>query len=278
MAFIDWLRKQHEESARNQALFEGRPRVAASQAWGGYQDRPGGQRLMVRQPSSPTSVTLTEKDDGSSTKVTKWEPEKQLKATALPPEPVMSPGRELRGYPTFDRDSFRTRGMGGFTGGAQRYDMGMDPGWAGVPRARPQTSIANIGVPPHVPRMRGDIGAADSIGMPQVANLRNRVREIDRQQAAIPRQQMPPPRFVPPVDWRNFPQVQDRNTGTYNTGDPRVQMGGGFDWTGRALRENVGEDLRNVWNPIGDRVKKMLEDIRRRREGQTMAPFDRGWY
>ena len=67
MAFIDWLRKQHDESARNQALFEGRPRVAASQAWGGYQDRPGGQRLMVRQPSPPTSVTLTEGDDGSRT-------------------------------------------------------------------------------------------------------------------------------------------------------------------------------------------------------------------
>jgi len=108
--------------------------------------------------------------------------------------------------------------------------------------------------------------------------LRNRIAAIDRQQAAIPRQQMPPPRFVPPVDWRSFPQVQDRNTGTYNLGDPGVQMSGGFDWTGRALRENVGEDLRNVWNPISDRVKQMLEQIRKRREGQTMAPFDWGNY
>jgi len=327
MAFIDWLRKQHEESERNRRLFENRPgtlragevpthqMVAANRAWGGgpgsgsgYQDRQDGQRLMVRQPIRRPKIdnTLTVKDDGTRTHVKKWtdvasgqEPRDILRATALPPEPVMSPGRELRGYPTFDRDSFRTRGMGGFTGGAQRYDMGMDPGWSGVPRARaapqprrvqPRSSISpeaqaaiaqvqatggqNVdasGSPISVPSIA-------NIGMPRVADLRNRVREIERQQAAIPRQQMPPPRFVSPVDWRNFPQVQDRNTGTYNLGDPGVQMSGGFDWTGRALRENVGEDLRNVWNPISDRVKQMLEQIRKRREGQTMAPFDWGNY
>ena len=94
MAFIDWLRRQHERSEANRRLFEGRPMVAASEAWSGYQDSPGGQRLMVRQPS-PTSLTITEKDDGSSTKVTKWEPEKQLKVTALPQESVMGPGRPL---------------------------------------------------------------------------------------------------------------------------------------------------------------------------------------
>ena len=116
--------------------------------------------------------------------------------------------------------------------------------------------------------------------MPQVANLRNRVREIDRQQAAIPRQQMPPPRFVPRVDPSQFPTISPGQIAgaTYDAGNPRVQMSGGFDWTGQALRENVGEDLRNVWNPISDRVKQMLEKIRKRREGQTMAPFDRGWY
>ena len=314
MAFIDWLRKQHEESARNQALFEGRPRVAASQVWGGYQDRPGGQRLMVRQPS-PTSVTLTEKDDGSSTKVTKWEPDKQLKATALPSEPVMSPGRELppgrvnpAGSLDLRLDPSRWGGQRGLI--ENRVSPGMmwkDPTWAGVPQARAAPQPRRV-QPQHIPAMRGDIGATQSVGVPvlqrprgmadvsnqramyhalrrpnpQVASIANvgmpQAGEIARQQAAIPRQQMPPPRFVPPVDPSQFPTVQNRNTGTYDAGDPRVQMGGGFDWTGRALRENVGEDLRNVWNPIGDRVKKMLEDIRRRREGQTMAPFDRGWY
>ena len=113
-----------------------------------------------------------------------------------------------------------------------------------------------------------------NIGMPRVEDLRNRVREIERQQFAIPRQQMPPPRFVPRVDPSQFPTVQDRNTGTYTLPPAQVPLSGGFDWTGQALRENVGEDLRGVWNPIRDRLQKVLEDIRRRREGQTMAPFD----
>ena len=85
---------------------------------------------------------------------------------------------------------------------------------------------------------------------------------------------MPPPRFVPRVDPSQSPTVQDRNTGTYNLGDPGVQMSGGFDWSGQALRENVGEDLRGIWSPIKERMDKILEDIRKRREGQTMAPFD----
>ena len=338
MAFIDWLRKQHEESERNTRLFQNRPgtlragevptheMVAASEAWGGYQDSPGGQRLMVRQPirrqsPPPSSVTLTEKDDGSRTKVTKWEPEKQLKVSAIKDDAVIGPGRELppgRANPMWSAQPLDPSRWGGQRGLIENPMvagmMASDPSWAGVPRPQSQTSsraaelllspgpwvdaakrmiprrdqarvsgpmntrpgttggslrhpasIANIGMPR---------SAADSIGMPRVEDLRNRIAAIDRQQAAIPRQQMPPPRFVPPVDWRNFPQVQDRNTGTYTLPPGQVQMSGGFDWTGQALRENVGEDLRGVWNPIRDRLQKVLEDIRRRREGQTMAPFD----
>ena len=313
MAFIDWLRQQHADSLRASQ------RMAADPFLKGI--KPGAMNF----PGPPVRDGLTEddilpfrktkpgffardykkedlvdniltiKNDGSETLVRKWKDPDQsnIKVTALPPEPVMSPGRELRGYPTFDRDSFRTRGMGGFTGGAQKYDMGADPGWLGVPQAtapppprrvQPRVSDAmntrpgTVGGSLHHPASIANIGmprsAADSIGMPQVADLRNRVAEIGRQQAAIPRQQMPPPRFVPPVDPSQFPTVQDRNTGTYNLGDPGVQMGGGFDWSGQALRENVGEDLRGIWSPIKERMDKILEDIRKRREGQTMAPFD----
>ena len=286
MAFIDWLRKQQQDSERFRQQFDKRPSVPASQAWSGYQDRPGGQRLMVRQMQRPEiDNTLTVKNDGTQTLVKKWKDPDQsnVKATALPPEPVMSPGRELRGYPTFDRDSFRTRGMGGFTGGAQRYDMGMDPGWSGVPQAR--SAPAPRRVQPRVSdpmnTRPGTVGGSlhhpasiVNLGPPRVADLRNRVREIERQQFAIPRQQMPPPRIVPRVDPSQFPTVQDRNTGTYNLGEPGVQMSGGFDWSGQALRENVGEDLRGIWSPIKERMYKILEDIRKRREGQTMAPFD----
>ena len=94
MAFIDWLRKQHEESTRNRALFEDRPRVAASQAWGGYQDSPGGQRLMVRQMQRPEVTNkLVSKNDGTQTLTKTWkDPDASvLKATGLGPGPETHP-------------------------------------------------------------------------------------------------------------------------------------------------------------------------------------------
>ena len=99
MAFRDWLRNQQEQSEKRKRLFEGRTSlVPASQAWGGYQDRPGGQRLMTRQTTPPpASVTLTEKNDGTRTKVTKWEPDKasRLKVSGIADEGVMSRGRPV---------------------------------------------------------------------------------------------------------------------------------------------------------------------------------------
>ena len=161
--------------------------------------------------------------------------------------------------------------------------MWKDPSWLGVPQARaaPAPRRVQPRVSDPMNTRPGTVGGSlhhpaniVNLGPPRVADLRNRIAAIDRQQAAIPRQQMPPPRFVPPVDPSQCPTVQDRNTGTYNLGDPGVQMSGGFDWSGQALRENVGEDLRGIWSPIKERMDKILEDIRKRREGQTMAPFD----
>ena len=283
-----WLKKMEERSNINQQRFEARPSVPASQAWSGYQDKPGGQRLMVRQMQRPEiDNTLTVKNDGTQTLVKKWKDPDQsnVKASALPPEPVMGPGRQLP--PERANPMWSAQPLNPLHWGKQNPNvpgsMGRDPGWSGVPRAR--AAPAPRRVQPRVSdpmNTRPGTGGGSlnhpasiaNIGMPQVADLRNRIAAIDRQQAAIPRQQMPPPRFVPRVDPSQFPTVQDRNTGTYNLGDPGVQMSGGFDWSGQALRENVGEDLRGVWNPIRDRLQKVLEDIRRRREGQTMAPFD----
>ena len=93
-----WLKKMEERSNINQQRFEARPSVPASQAWSGYQDKPGGQRLMVRQMQRPEiDNTLTVKNDGTQTLVKKWKDPDQsnVKATALPQEPVMSPGRQL---------------------------------------------------------------------------------------------------------------------------------------------------------------------------------------
>ena len=94
MAFIDWLRQQQEESARSRALFEGRPRVAASQAWSGYQDSPGGQRLMVRQMQRPEVTNkLVSKNDGTQTLTKTWkDPDaSDLRATGLGPGPETHP-------------------------------------------------------------------------------------------------------------------------------------------------------------------------------------------
>ena len=283
-----WLKKMEERSNINRQRFEARPSVPASQAWSGYQDKPGGQRLMVRQMQRPEiDNTLTVKNDGTQTLVKKWKDPDQsnVKATALPPEPVMSPGRQLP--PERANPMWSAQPLNPLHWGRQNPNvpgsMGRDPGWSGVPRARaaPAPRRVQPRVSDPMNTRPGTVGGSlhhpaniVNLGPPRVADLRNRVREIERQQFAIPRQQMPPPRFVPRVDPSQFPTVQDRNTGTYNLGDPGVQMGGGFDWSGQALRENVGEDLRSIWSPIKERMDKILEDIRKRREGQTMAPFD----
>ena len=95
MAFIDWLRKQQQDSERFRQQFDKRPSVPASQAWSGYQDRPGGQRLMVRQPE--VDNTLTVKNDGTETLVKKWkDPDKNfLRVSGIADEGVMSRGRPI---------------------------------------------------------------------------------------------------------------------------------------------------------------------------------------
>ena len=93
-----WLKKMEEQSKINQQRFAARPSVPASQAWSGYRDRPGGQRLMVRQPKRPeVDNTLTVKNDGTQTLVKKWkDPDKSfLRVSGLGEESVMSRGRPI---------------------------------------------------------------------------------------------------------------------------------------------------------------------------------------
>ena len=75
-----------EKSNINRQRFEARPSVPASQAWSGYRDKPGGQRLMVRQMQRPEiDNTLTVKNDGTQTLVKKWKDPDQsnVRATGL---------------------------------------------------------------------------------------------------------------------------------------------------------------------------------------------------
>ena len=81
-----WLKKMEEQSNINRQRFEARPSVPASQAWSGYRDKPGGQRLMVRQMQRPEiDNTLTVKNDGTQTLVKKWKDPDQsnVRATGL---------------------------------------------------------------------------------------------------------------------------------------------------------------------------------------------------
>ena len=115
MNALEWLRERQAESLRRQALFEARPRVAASQAWGGYVDKPGGQRLMVRQPEVKNKLvqkrgdlTMTkewvdnarfqkEEPDDSYIKVTPLPRGEDVKGTRFPPVSAtgaLSPGAQ----------------------------------------------------------------------------------------------------------------------------------------------------------------------------------------
>jgi len=309
MAFIDWLRKQHADSLKASQRMAADPYMRGIKP--GAMNFPGppvrdgltAEGILPFQKTQPgffardykkddlVKKVMIEKNDGTKEIKSEWEEPRfpvhqgNVRATALPDS-----GARLSGIPVVNttppQRGFPNRvGMGGFTGGASMYDMWKDPGWLGVPQARAAPAPRRV-----QPRVSGSMNTRPgtvggslnhpasiaNIGMPQVADLRNRIAAIDRQQAAIPRQQMPPPRFVPPVDPSQFPIISPGQIAgaTYDAGDPRVQMGGGFDWSGQALRENVGEDLRGIWSPIKERMDKILEDIRKRREGQTMAPFD----
>ena len=306
MAFIDWLKKQHVDSLKASQRMAADPYLRGMKPGANVAPAPAGAIPFQRtnpgffardyKKEDLVKKVMIEKNDGTKEIKSEWEERRfpvhqgNLRVSALPPEPVMGPGRELtpeRATPMWSAEPLDLSRWGGQTGQIENPIaegmMWKDPSWLGVPQARaaPAPRRVQPRVSDPMNTRPGTVGGSlhhpaniVNLGPPRVADLRNRVREIERQQFAIPRQQMPPPRFVPRVDPSQFPTVQDRNTGTYNLGDPGVQMSGGFDWSGQALRENVGEDLRGIWSPIKERMDKILEDIRKRREGQTMAPFD----
>ena len=326
MTLRDWLRKQHERSERNKALFENRgvpthEMVAANRAWGGgpgsgsgYQDRPGGQRLMVRQPirrptPPPASVTVTEKNDGTTQKVTKWTPEKQLKATALPDS-----GRPLSGIPVIPSRITPGGGLpmdisrwGGQRGQIENQVspgmMASDPSWAGVPRPsvppvdlpgtlkgrpgetgwqptpqipQPMTPTPQPEISPVTPNIPAPLSQAspEMLQQPQVSPEALQQPQIPAPLDAAATgqtQQMPPPRFVPPIDPTSFPSVRQKqfDRQDYDLGQPGIpesDMSTGFDWTGQTLKENVGDDLKDVWKAIVDRTNAYKEWKRKQRE------------
>ena len=175
MAFIDWLRKQQEDSERFRQQFDKRPSVPASQAWSGYQDRPGGQRLMVRQPE--VDNTLTVKNDGTETLVKKWkDPDKNfLRVSGIADEGVMPRGRPIP--PPRN----------------QRNPFGMP--LAALPRGRlspeAQAAIAQV----QATGGQNVDAYGDPINQPNIANLR-----AMHQAQTRPRPQVVPPMTPSPMD------------------------------------------------------------------------------
>ena len=142
---IGWLKRMEEQSNINRQRFEARPSVPASQAWSGYRDKPGGQRLMVRQMQRPEiDNTLTVKNDGTQTLVKKWkDPDaKTLRASAL---------GDVAGSPLT-------------LGPVERSERAPIAGQS-YPGGSYGKALRGVNIGAHVPRMRGDIGATESIGV-----------------------------------------------------------------------------------------------------------------
>jgi hypothetical protein len=200
MAFIDWLRRQQERSEANRRLFEGRPMVAASEVWSGYQDSPGGQRLMVRQMQRPEVTNkLVSKNDGTQTLTKTWkDPDASvLKATGLGPGPEIHPVN-LQSWPVrrsyWDssvEDAIRDRGIaqeeGLFRPPARRglspeaqaaiaqvqATRGQNVDASGQPITR--MSLANLGIP--IRAMGDAIGRMDR-SMQGIRDLIERIRRL----------------------------------------------------------------------------------------------------
>jgi len=173
-----WLKKMEEQSKINQQRFAARPSVPASQAWSGYRDRPGGQRLMVRQPKRPeVDNTLTVKNDGTQTLVKKWkDPDaSNIKVGTVPYEgthPInRMPWLARKAY-WGDRSGLRNMAMsqeeGLFRNDLPSRNLGFNP-----------KSLANLGIPI---RAIGDIISRMQRGYQEVDDRieRNRINRLMR--------------------------------------------------------------------------------------------------
>ena len=126
----------------------------------------------------------------------------------------------VREVPTFERDSFTTRGMGGFTGGAQRYDMAVDPTWS----SDTAVNVPAVSFPSQAPSL-GDVSFVNT--PPTAASNLGSV--VD----------MPPPE-TPYWAGEKFPDPTDfmsRLSAGFKTesGNPLVAIGEVYDLEGKTI-------------------------------------------
>jgi len=222
MAFIDWLNKQHADSLIASQRMAADPFLRGIKP--GANTAPAPPGAIPFQKTKPgffargykkedlVKKVMIEKNDGTKEIKSEWEEPRfpvhrgSVMATALPTQQPtsstpMAPGR-VNPAGSLDRrlDISRWGGAQGVDSNrffgqpipqiANRAALGMmasDPGWAGVPRARPQRSLANMGMDLR-PRLEMP-GQAESL-------------------ARIPRQQMPPPQAAGAL---SIPQQTQQN-------------------------------------------------------------------
>jgi len=210
-----WLKKMEEQSNINRQRFEARPSVPASQAWSGYRDRPGGQRLMVRQMQRPEiDNTLTVKNDGTQTLVKKWK------------DP--------------DQSNVQATGLGGSGGSLPIYQQP----WL-ARKAYFDSSGRNQAIRDMVSAQEEGLHRGLPERVSQVEQIRRMIHEQPRSGSSI----------LSSPDISNIRAMHNAMQRPH----PLV----------------VGEEPKvSAWQSIMDRLNDSREQIRRRREEQTMAPFD----
>ena len=113
MAFIDWLRKQHADSLRASQRMAADPYLKGMQPGANVAPAPAGAIPFQRtkpgffardyKKDDLVKKVMIEKNDGTKEIKSEWEEprfpvhQSDIRVSALPPEPVMGPSRELPG-------------------------------------------------------------------------------------------------------------------------------------------------------------------------------------
>jgi hypothetical protein len=261
MNALEWLKKQQEDSLRRKAIFDARPRVAASQAWSGYADKPGGQRLMVRQPEVKNKLV---QKMGDLTMTKEWVDNARFQKEEPDSSFIRSQGLDGREGQLVDRLDIQAGGIG----------------------QRPTVSAT------------GALSPGDTIG--PVRRPPQSIREMASGYARQPRTPVPPNAWLDAMRHRTYnPDIYEMRAATPEVQAairPPVMMSGDRETWGGDLNLTLPQHPRTrrwIQDPstilnIGNLIKSMggtfqgIDDrlernrIRRLMEHRTANPYYRG--
>ena len=126
-----------------------------------YPAQAGGALAPIAPEAARTATLPGGMSVGEYSSSPEWQAFKEAQRTSRVGQPAVSPQFEQPGMqgdpyaglltqprevPTFERDQFTRAGMGGFTGGAQMYDMAADPSWSADTAVNVPSLIGGTGV------------------------------------------------------------------------------------------------------------------------------------